>query len=452
MQIKKDVFRAYDIRGFYGTDINEEFAYILGRALVRFLRGHKKLDLRAVLVNRDLRSTSAKLYSKLIDGMTDEGVAVFDGGAATTPMHYFGVGTFDVQAGVMVTPSHGAPGMCGFKISTKTERIASETGLHDVYRLMRQEFPPPDGRGTVRPIEFLDKYVSFLKSFARVSPLSPKIHVVLDACGGPAGMVLQKLLPSLAVESTNLFFDADPEFARHDPNPLFTQSQAFIKERIQKSHQDFGVLFDGDADRIVFFNERGEEIAGDYITAIISEEKLRLQPYKEILVDVNASRDAVRYIEARKGIVRRIRVGTAFFRNELERARDALMGAESSGHFYYPEFFNSDGAVLTFLYVLNILAASHKPLSELVSPMQTSVRSGEINFEVSDKDAVMGNVKRHFSDGALSTIDGIAIEYPEWRFTLRPSNTDPVIRLHIEADTKDLLEEKRKILEGLIRA
>lgn len=450
MEIKKEVFRAYDIRGWYGKDIDEDFAYAFGRALVRFLREEKKLAVNAIVVNKDARSVSEKLYPRFIDGMIDEGVTVFDGGVSTTPMHYFSIGTYDVQAGVMVTPSHGAPGMCGFKISTKTERISEETGILEIYAMMRQPLPSVTKKGVVHPFDALEQYVHFLKTHIHIPMIGPKLHIAIDAAGGAAGKVLKKLLPDMRIEHTDLFFDADPEFATHDPNPLLPQSQAFVRQEIKKSIQDFGVLFDGDGDRVLFFDESGEEASIDYVAALIAREKLQSRPYATVLLDVNASRRSVEYIEDKKGVVKRIRVGTAFFRNELQRDPSIIMGAESSGHFYYPEFFNSDAAMLTFIYLLNIRAFAQRPLSELIAPMRTVARSGEINFMISDKDRMLEKVKQYFFDGKLSTIDGIAIEYPEWRFTLRPSNTDPVTRMHIEANTKKLLEEKRKVLEGLI--
>jgi phosphomannomutase len=451
MEIKTGVFRAYDIRGLYPTDINEEFAYKLGRAYVHFLRLEKKIDVQNILVNRDTRASSSSLYQALIKGITEGGVSVFEGGVSTTPMHYFGVGTFDIQAGIMVTASHGAPDLNGFKLSTKTERIASDTGLLNLSALIEAEFPPSEKVGSVRELSFIDQYIDFLKKFILFPNVSVRHHVAIDASGGAAGMVLDALLSHVPIEATKLFFEPDPAFRTHNPNPLLPESQQFIKKVLEGSHQEFGVIFDGDADRAVFFDEHGAEVPNDYIAALIAEEKLRVNSSrKTVLLDVNASRRSREYVEKSNGFVQIVRVGTAFFRNALQRDPTVLLGAESSGHFYFPEFFNSDAAILAFIYVLNIVARANQPLSELVAPMRTSARSGEINFQVKDKESLLEKIKEKFNDAKITTIDGLMVEYKDWWFNIRPSNTERVIRLHIEADSKKLLDEKQAVLQPLI--
>ncbi len=451
MLIRKENFHAYDIRGVYGSEIGEDFAYALGRALPVFLKEKKGIEAKAILVNRDVRAVSEPLMRSLIKGLLEGGVSIFDGGISTSPMHYFAVGSFDVQAGVMVTPSHGAPGTCGFKISTKTERIASDTGLLDVYEIMQKPFAEPGHVGTLRELDILPQYAMFLQNQVHIPAFGGTLRVAIDASAGAAGKVLERLLPSMRIEAAKLFFDADPDVRTHGTNPLKPESQQFVKEEIQKNYRDLGVVFDGDGDRAVFFDEYGREIPSDYVAALIAEEKLRSAQYRTILLDVNASRKSVEYIEGKKGVVKRARVGTAFFRNELEHDKSVLLGSESSGHYYYPEMFGNDGAILTFIYLVNIRASRGMPLSHLIAPFLATFRSGELNFSVADKEGAVRRVQEAFPDGTISTIDGLMVEYPDWRFTVRPSNTEDLVRVHVEADSQELLDRGKSQLEALLK-
>ncbi len=452
MEILKSVFRAYDIRGKYPNEINEEFAYLLGRAFVLFLMEKKNIPVKAILVNRDARFESKALQESLVRGLIDGGVVVFDGGIGTTPMHYFGIGTFDVDAGIMVTPSHGPVGTTGFKISTKTERIASETGLPEIYERMSAPFSLPKTRGVVKEFVMLPRYIRFLMQFIKVSPFGTMPRVVIDAAGGAAVIVLKELLTQIRVDARKLFFDLDPVFSRHSPNPLDVESQASVVAELKKNHQDFGVIFDGDGDRAIFFDEFGEIMQPDVVGALIAEEKLKYIPHKVTLFDVNSSKKSREYVQSKHGYVEVVRVGTAFFRNRLQRDQGIILGAESSGHYYYPEFFNSDAAILTFIYMLNLRAGTQKRMSDLASPMRTTFRSGEINFIVQNKDVLTAEILARFKSAKISTLDGLSVEYPTWWFSLRASNTEPLVRLHIEADTKELLQEKVSELENIVRA
>lgn len=453
----KEIFRAYDIRGIYPSEINEQFAYDLGRAFAVFLKekvkaeSHGRAEMPTVLVNRDLRASSEALHASLTLGLAESGVNVFDGGIATTPMHYFGIGTYEVHGGIMVTASHGAPEMNGFKISTKKERISQETGLLNIWELMNNAFPQNSRLGVIQEFLYEDRYVNFLKTFWHTRHFSKTMRVILDASGGPTARILEKLLPSLSIQPEKIFFEPDPKFEKHSPNPLLPKSQEFIQKTCRKTHCDLGVLFDGDGDRAVFFDEEGAPIPGDFIAALIAETKLERKKYGTVLLDVAASRRVREFIEEKNGVAKIMRVGTSYFRNALEKDGSVIIGAESSGHFYYPEFFNSDAAILTFLYILDILLQKETALSELLRPLNTLARSGEINFSVRDKEEVLKRMEENFSDGIISKIDGITVEYPEWWFNIRPSNTENLIRLHIEANTKDLLDEKKVLLEGLIK-
>ena len=452
MKITQSVFRAYDIRGKYPDEISEEFAYLLGRALVLFLREKKGIHAKAILVNRDARFESKALQEALMRGLVDEGVTVFNGGIATTPMHYFGIGTFDVDAGVMVTPSHGPVGTTGFKISTKSERIAFETGLPEIYERMRVPFSPPKARGVAKEFVMLPQYIQFLRQFVKVSSFGAMPRVVIDAAGGAAAIVLKELLTQIRVDATKLFFDLDPAFSRHSPNPLDRESQVSVVDELKKNHQDFGVIFDGDGDRAIFFDEFGEIVQPDIVGALIAEEKLKYVSHKVTLFDVNSSKKCREYVQSKNGYVEVVRVGTAFFRNRLARDQGIILGAESSGHYYYPEFFNSDAAILTFIYMLNLRAGTRRLISDMASPMRTTFRSGEINFTVKNKDGLTAEILARFKDATISTLDGFSVEYPAWWFSLRASNTEPLVRLHIEADTKELLGEKVGELENIIHA
>ena len=448
--ISKEVFRAYDIRGQYPNEINEEFAYRLGRAFVDFLRTKKDPHGGRILVNRDTRASSKSLAESLIRGITEGGVGAFDGGVSTSPMHYFGVGTYDVDGGIMVTASHSGAGSNGFKLSTKTERIAENNGLSNIHKIMEGEFTP--GKlGAVQNLDYIDAYANYLKKFSIASKFAPLPHVVVDASGGSAAAVLEKILPLLPIKAEKIFFDIDPLFSSHNPNPLLPESQKMIREKLWSEHYDFGAIFDADGDRVIFFDGSGRMIPSDYIAALIAEDKLLQKPEGKVLFDISSSKKSREYIEKKGGVVEVVRVGTAFFRNALEKDTTILLGAESSGHYYYPELFNNDGAALTLIYVLNAVAKREKSLEECIEPLRAYYRSGELNFTVPDKKKTLQRVKENFPDGKVLLIDGITIEFKDWWFNIRPSNTDPVLRLHIEANTEELMNEKKALLEGLIK-
>lgn len=448
--ISKEVFRAYDIRGQYPNEIHEKFAYHLGRAFVEFLKNQKGLHGRRILVNRDTRASSKSLAESLIRGITEGGVGVFDGGVSTSPMHYFGVGTYDVDGGIMVTASHSGAGSNGFKLSAKTERIAENNGLSDIHKIMEGEFLPGT-LGAVQNLDYIDAYVNYLKKFSTASTFASSPHVVVDASGGASASVLEKILPLLPIKMEKIFFDIDPLFSSHNPNPLLPASQKTLQEKLRSEHYDFGAIFDADGDRVIFFDGSGSMIPSDYIAALIAEDKLSQKPGGKVLLDISSSKKSREYIEGKGGVVEVVRVGTAFFRNALEKDNTILLGAESSGHYYYPELFNNDGAVLTLIYVLNAVAKRGKSLGECVEPLRAFYRSGELNFTVQDKEKTLRSVRENFSDGKVILIDGITIEFKDWWFNIRPSNTDPVLRLHIEADTEELMNEKKILLEGLIK-
>lgn len=448
--ISKEVFRTYDIRGQYPNEIHEEFAYRLGRAFVEFLKNQKSLHRGRILVNRDTRVSSKSLAESLIRGITEGGVGVFDGGVSTSPMHYFGVGTYDVDGGIMVTASHSGAEFNGFKLSTKTERIAENNGLSDIHNIMEGEFLV--GKlGVVQHLDYIDAYADHLRKFSTASKFTPSPHVVIDASGGASALVLEKILHLLPIKTEKIFFDIDPLFSSHNPNPLLPESQKILQEKLRSEHYDFGAIFDADGDRVIFFDGSGRMIPSDYIAALIAEDKLPQKSGGKVLLDISSSKKSREYVEERGGEVEVVRVGTAFFRNALEKDKTILLGAESSGHYYYPELFNNDGAVLTLIYVLNAIAKRGKPLAECIEPLRTFYRSGELNFTVQDKEKTLQRVKENFPDGKVILIDGITIEFKDWWFNIRPSNTDPVLRLHIEADTEELLNEKKMLLEGLVK-
>jgi phosphomannomutase len=442
----KEVFGAYDIRGIYPVPLGEELAWRIGHGAGQFLRsslrGYDRSDpaKNRLIVGRDVRLSSPSLQAAVIEGARCSGTEVVDLGEIDTPQIYFAINYLGSCGGVQVTASHNPAEYNGLKISGQGGRpIGMDTGLKEIKQIA--EHMAKHETGTYAPIGRIalsKPYRSFIRNF--LLPIKP-LKVVVDASNGMAGMWLPIVfddVPGLDVVPLN--FERNGTFV-HDPNPLVESNLQQLREAVLCEGADFGVCFDGDADRCVFVDERGQIVRSDLMTALLVERFLRERPGSVVVYDLRSSRVVAEEIQRLGGQPRRERVGYAFMRKALSE-NDACFGGELSGHFYFRENWYCDSGMLAFVHALNTLTEHDRALSELIAPLRRYHSSGERSFESDDKDAIIESIAKEHEKGQIDTMDGITVQYDRWWFNVRKSNTEPLLRLNVEADTEDLLEEK----------
>ncbi len=434
------VFKAYDVRGRYPTEIDERFATKLGRAVARFLKA------RRIAVGRDVRKSAPSIAKALTEGLQTCGVEVIDLGLCTTPMTYFGVGTLELDGGIMVTASHNPPDDIGFKICRERAfPIGERTGLKDIEAMM-DDGPAASPRGTARPHDLVGAYRDHLHRFiGKIRPL----RIAVDAANGCVGAHFDALLSNLPVTFERLCFTPDGSFPNHEPNPLKDENVRDLQQRMRSVPCDLGVAFDGDGDRCMFFQPDGARIGSDLITVLLAQRELQKHPGASIVYDLRSSRVVREEIERAGGRAVRERVGHAFIKETMKK-HDAILGGELSGHYYFRENFFADSGLLAFVSVLDLLGSQPKPITELIRPLQRYHATGELNFHVDDKNAAMERIASHYKDGRQDRLDGITVEYADWWLNVRPSNTEPLLRLNLEATTPALRDTKRAEAESLI--
>lgn len=439
------IFKAYDIRGVYGKEFDDNLAYSLGRAAVVHF-GAKK-----VAVGRDVRASSPALHAELVRGITEQGADVIDLGVVTTPMVHFAAGRLDIDIAIAVTASHNPPEYNGFKIDLKEAiPVGEKTGLLDLRELVTQnQFPESLGKGSVIEEDIRPAYYSYFASFAHLG--DKKFTLAIDTANA-MGIVELPIYDEFPENLTlhKIYDDITTPFSVHEPNPLKTETLKELQALVKKTRSDLGIAYDGDADRIGFVDEQGEIIPMDLVTGLVAQIVLEKNPGATILYDLRSSRAVKEVIEESGGTAVECRVGHAFIKRQM-RDDNATFGGELSGHYYYTENYCAEASTLTALHLLNLMAETGKPISELVKNLHRYVHSGEINSEVEDKDAVLGKLREKYKDGMQHELDGLKVNYPEWWFNVRPSNTEPVLRLCMEASTQELMEEKRDELLKIIR-
>lgn len=436
------IFKAYDIRGLYPDELNEETAYRIARVFAHLL-GKSPL-----VVSRDMRPSSVPLTQAAIRGITDAGVDVVDVDTISTPANYFAIAHYGYPGGLQVTASHNPAQYNGFKLSREEATpVGYETGIGEIERRLAQDdLGPAPGGGTVRSRDILRDYVNFILKFAeKIRPLT----VVLDAGNGMAGKMWVPVLERLPITLVPLYIELDGTFPHHEANPSKEEALVDVRAKVREVGADFGVAADGDADRCVFIDEHAEPVRSDLIATLIALEILRQEPGATIIYDPRSSRAFREEVEKAGGKAIVERVGHAYMKATL-RDKGAAFGGELSGHYYFRDFFCADNGLLALVKMLNLLSREGKRLSELVKRVNRYSHSGEINFTVEDKDAVIAAVARKYADGRISHIDGITIEYPDWWFNLRKSNTEPLLRLNLEAHTPELMAAKKAELEALL--
>ena len=435
----KDIFKAYDIRGVYGKDLTDEVAHNIGRALVEFIGKPK------IVVGRDMRSSSNPLFDALAKGINEQGGDVIDIGLCSTPMFYFAVNFLKADGGVMVTASHNPSEYNGFKFTKeKAVPLTYTDGIGQIeMAVISDEFENPLRFGEVIERDIMKEYIHFILNIVQEMP---KLKIVVDTSNGMGGLTVPKVFENLDVDIIHINKELDGTFPNHEANPLKQDVYKQLVKAVKKNKADFGAMFDGDADRIGFVDAKGRIIGGDIITALIS----KTFNHESILYDLRSTWAVKEAIveNSNKPVIHR--VGHSFIKGTM-RQDNIAFGGELSGHYYYRDHFFTESTIFTLVKIAQLIEREHRPLSELVKPLQKYFQSGEINSEVVDKKAKMEELEEKYKDGKISRLDGVMIEYDDWWFNVRPSNTEPLLRLNLEAKTKRMMKKKTKEILKIIR-
>jgi phosphomannomutase len=443
------VFKAYDVRGIYPDDLDEAGAYAIGRAYV------EQFEPRRIAVGRDMRLSSPQMAAEAIRGAADAGADVLDLGLVGTEMVYFAVGELGLDGGIEVTASHNPKEYTGMKIVRRGALpVGGESGLLDVRdRALTIGDRQGAAAGTVAPYDIWLAYVDRVLSFIDVSSVRP-LKVVIDAANGMAGAMLPRVLERLPIEVVRCYFEPDGSFPNHEPNPLLPENREFIVGKTLEEGADLGVAFDGDADRCFFVDDTGEFVPGDFATALLAESLLAKEPGAKIIYDVRASWAVPETIVRAGGIPLENRVGHAYIKHRM-RKDDAAFGGEVSGHYYFRDFSQADSGVIPFLLMLELVSKAGRKLSEILQPYRSEYFiTGEINTPVADVALKLQELKeRYASEGTVSHLDGVSVVADDWHFNVRPSNTEPLLRLNLEArGSEQKMEAKRDEVLSLIRS
>jgi phosphomannomutase len=441
-------FKAYDVRALYPSELDEEGAYAIGRAFA------EQFEPRRIAVGRDMRLSSPSMAEAVISGAADGGTAVVDLGMVGTEMVYFATGELGLDGGIMVTASHNPGRYTGLKIVRRGALpVGSESGLVEVRdRAVRGEWRDAP-RGEISTEDVWDAFVERVLGFVDVAAITP-VKVVVDAANGMAGAMLPRVLAHLPqVEVVRCYFDPDGSFPNHEPNPLLPENREFIVSRTREEGAAFGVAYDGDADRCFFVDDQGEFVPGDFVTALFAETVLAREPGGKVIYDVRASWAVPKTIEAAGGTALVNRVGHSFIK---QRMRDvgAVFAGEVSAHYYFRDFSQADSGVIPFLLMLELVSRRGRPLGEILEPFRSAYfLTGEINTPVADVALKLQELKeRYSSEGRVSHLDGLSIEADHWHMNVRPSNTEPLLRLNLEALSEELMAAKRDEVLALIRS
>jgi phosphomannomutase len=442
------VFKAYDIRGIHGRDLDEEGAYAIGRAYA------EHFEPRQIAVGRDMRLSSPDMAAAVIEGAADGGADVLDIGLVGTEMVYYAVGELGLDGGICVTASHNPKEYTGMKIVRRGALpVGGDSGLLDVRDRALRGFDPASKRGDVRQEDVWPGFVEKCLSFVAVGELKP-LRVVIDAANGMAGAMLPPILDRLPVEAVPFNFEPDGTFPNHEPNPLLPENREFIVRATREEGADLGVAYDGDADRCFFVDDTGEFVPGDFATALLAERMLEKEPGGKVIYDVRASWAVPRTIEEAGGTALVNRVGHAFIKHRM-RKEDALFGGEVSAHYYFRDFSQADTGVVPFLLMLELISRKGRKLSEILAPFRERYfLTGEINTPVVDVPLKLQELKERYAaaGGRISHLDGVSVDFDDWHFNVRPSNTEPLLRLNLEALSEATMVEKRDEVVGLIRS
>ena len=442
------VFKAYDIRGIYPTELDEDGAYAIGRAYV------EQFEPREIAVGHDMRVSSPSMTKAAIEGATAGGANVVEIGLVGTEMLYAAVGHLELDGGIQVTASHNPKEYIGMKIVRRGAMpVGGDSGLLDIRDRALSLSATSEGQalGQVREEDVFPAYVDKVLSFVDLDEIQRR-RVVIDAANGMAGVMLAPVLERIPIDAVPYFFEPDGTFPNHAPNPLLPENREFVIGKVLEDKAELGAAFDGDADRCFFIDDTGEFAPGDFVTALLAESMLEKYPGAKIIYDVRASWAVRETIERAGGIPLINRVGHAFIKERM-RKEDAVFAGEVSGHYYFRDFYQADSGVIPFLLMLELVSKRGKTLSELLRPFhERHFLTGEINVPVEDVAVKLQEIKERFGgEGEVSHLDGISIEAEDWHLNVRPSNTEPLLRLNLEARSMEQMEEKRDEVLAIMR-
>jgi phosphomannomutase len=440
--INPDIFKSYDVRGIYPQDFNEEAAFSIGKSFVEYCNAKR------VAIGYDARLSSLELFKALARGVKAGGAEVYDIGQVPTECVYFAVGNYDFDAGVMVTASHNPKEYNGLKMIKKKGNGLQIISGKDLLSVTKLENLKSDYHLEIEKKDIWKDYVNHILSFIDLSEIIP-MKIIIDASNGVAGRAILEIQDKLPVEVLPLNFEPNGNFPNHAPNPLVDGSADQIKNEIKKQKADLGFIFDGDADRIYLITEQGEFVKADITLTLLAKYFLQKNPGAGIAFHVTCSKSVSAFVKKWGGKPIRTKVGFINIQQGL-RNNGGVMGGELSGHYCFKDNFYSDSGLITFLTLLQIISQDGRKVSEIMKELSIYAKEPEINFEVKDKDAIMEKIKEKYSDGKQDFLDGITVEYDNWWFNARPSNTEPLLRLTIEADTEELRAKKQKELTELI--
>jgi phosphomannomutase len=450
-----EIFKAYDIRGIYGEDIDADTAELIGRAFARVigeLEGKPVPELRLGLAH-DMRLTAPALAARYRAGIVAEGATVLDAGMVGTEMLYYLVGSRDLDGGLMCTASHNPKQYTGAKLVKRGAiALSGDAGIGDVRRLIEEGLGDPPGGGSAEEVAIADEFHAAVLKLIDPAAVKP-LRVAVDGGNGMAGPMVGPLLERLGLDLTEFYFTPDGNFPDHEPNPLLPENREFIMGKVLEEHADLGIAWDGDADRCFFIDDQGAFVDGDFLTALLAESIVAKNPGATILYDVRASRAVADVVERGGGTALMNRVGHAFFKTRM-RSEHALFGGEVSGHYYFHDFYCADSGTIPALLILELLSTRGAKMSELLEPYRSRYFiSGDINSEVSDQEAKLALIAERYADAKITHLDGISIDYDDWHFNVRASNTEPLLRLCLESlRSREDMEQRRDEVLALIRS
>jgi len=462
MKINPKIFKAYDIRGLYPSEINEDVIYLIGQCFIRFLEKeqkispNKKIKKLKIVIGRDNRLSSQFLFEKLSESLTKSGADVVDIGLSTTPMLYWACAHYKFDGGLMITASHLGKEYNGLKLVRENSiPISEKTGLKDILRCIQRLVKggirqnKKNKQGNVEKKDVLDDYLNFNFNGFNISSIK-SIKIVIDTANAVPGILIPGLKKALPITIYHLFNKLDGNFPNHSPDPIIKENLYFLQKEVKNKKADLGVAFDGDGDRIVFLDEKGNMIPGDLITALLATLILKKEPGQLILYDIRSSNSVRDAIKENGGEPVMSRIGHSFIKEEM-RKKNIFFGGEFSGHYYAKNHYFSEAPLFVLLSILEVISKNKKKLSSIIKPLKRYYHSGEINFETNKKDEILKVLEKEYKDGEKTKIDGLRIDFNDWWFLARPSATENLLRLVVEAKTKKLMEDKVKELSALIK-
>lgn len=449
MKINPDIFKAYDIRGIYPEEINEEAAYLIGRAYVKFLKKKKP----KIVVGQDNRLSSPSLFNALTLGMIEQGADVVDIGLSTSPLLYWSCAFFDFDGGINVTASHNPGQYNGFKmVRERAIPISENSGIKEIKKMVLKGKFNAETRGQISEKEVLKEYVKFnLQGFGLKNIKSHEIAI--DTANSVSGIIIPEIFQNFDCRIHHIFSELDGRFPNHQPDPLKRENLIALSETVRAEKADLGIGFDGDGDRVIFVDEKGDSVEGDIINALMAEIILKEKPGEKILYDVRSSNAVRETIEREGGKPLIERIGHSYIKERM-RKENAIFGGELSGHYYHSDHFFCECPFFVLFKILERMSQVQKPFSEIISPFKRYFGSGEINFKVEDKEKMLKELEKNPPSGGekgeVLKLDGLRIDFKDWWFLVRPSNTEPLLRLVLEAKSKELMEEKTHLLSDIL--